>query len=328
MRIDACSEDNQDPAANSKMAFVQIEEALRIQKEKSNQMEEEINKLKEQMATLFKTKMDKTNSALLLTRSEIPPPNSFEKTVKTFKHHFIGPRGIVTAYSVGDSAAEVTLIRDDLREALGIEGIPEAINLAWTDDVTKIRMATKIDLVVQGILKHSESIILRNCYAIDDLILPTRSLDMRVMRRKFPYLEGVDFEGYDEEQPVMLIGSPHAFAIESIKKLIGGGTGKPVAIESKLGVSVYGGNPDETKFEPTDVQPLTTEDTNKVSESVEIHFDELLTQNRRHTASSTQWDKPRNQDEELAASVDEHVTLIEEPTDSRKRPKPPSDVQA
>jgi hypothetical protein len=49
----------------------------------------------------------------------------------------------------------------------------------------------------------------------------------------------VKFQSYFNELPVMLIGSSHAFAIESVKGLIEGGQGNPVALETKLGVTVY-----------------------------------------------------------------------------------------
>jgi len=167
---------------------------------------------------------------------------NFQKTVKVFKNQFIGPKGIITEYSIGDSAAEVTLVRDDLRAALGIKGTACILSLQWTDHSVKECQAIRFDLMVQGILPYSEPIVLKNCYAIEDLHLPRRSLDMELLRKRFPYLKNVNFESYVDQQPVMLIGSPHAFIIENVKTLIEGGEGNPVAIESKLGISVYGGS--------------------------------------------------------------------------------------
>lgn len=169
--------------------------------------------------------------------SEVP------KTIKMFKNKFIGPKGHIVAYSIGDSAAEVTLVREDLRVELGISGTPHQLSLQWTDGTIKDCMAIKFDLEVQGVLEHSEKLILKDCYSIVDLDLPARSLDMKLMKERFPYLRNINFESYLNEEPVMLIGSPHAFAIESIKGLIEGGQGYPVALEAKLGVTVYGGNP-------------------------------------------------------------------------------------
>ena len=168
--------------------------------------------------------------------------DNMPRTVKMFKNKFIGSKGFVVAYSVGDSAAEVTLVRNDLRIALGIEGTPETLSVTWTDKTIREYVAVKFDIKLQGVLKHSEPIVLKDCYAIDEFHLPARTLDMKKMRAKFPYLKGVNFDSYFEEEPVMLIGSPHAYAIESITGLIEGGPGNPVAMETKLGVTVYGGD--------------------------------------------------------------------------------------
>jgi hypothetical protein len=129
------------------------------------------------------------------------------RTVKMFRNKFFGPYGFVTAYSVGDSAAEVTLVRNDLRVVLGIEGTPEVLNSV------KKCFAIKFDLELQGVLDYSEKLTLKNCYVIEDLELPERTMDMEKIKVLFPYLRGVSFESYFNEQPVMLIGSPHAYAI-------------------------------------------------------------------------------------------------------------------
>lgn len=168
--------------------------------------------------------------------------NEMSRTVKMFKNKFIAPKGTVTAYSVGNSASEVTFVRNDIRVALGIEGTPEPLIVTWTDMTVRQYAAIKFDMILQGTLSHSEPIVLRNCYAIEELNLPARTLDMNKMKTLFPYLKDVNFESYFNEQPVMLIGSPHAYAIESIKVLIEGGSGNPVALETKLGVTVYGGD--------------------------------------------------------------------------------------
>ena len=199
------------------------------------------------------------------------------RTVKMFKHKFIGPNGNVVAHSIGDSASEVTLVRNDLRVALGIEGIPEILSVTWTDKTVREYEAIKFDMKLQGILNYSEPIVLKDCYAIEELNLPARTLDMERMKSLFPYLKDVNFESYFNEEPVMLIGSPHAYAIESIKGLIEGGPGNPVALETKLGVTVYGG--DSKKCYPLSKKIVTNSsiDNNPVIQApVKLINEELL----------------------------------------------------
>ena len=179
-----------------------------------------------------------------------------QRTVKVFKNKFLGNHGYVVGYSVGDSAAEVTLVREDLRQALKIEGEPCTLELQWTDNSRKVVNAIKIDLKLQGVMKNAEKLTLRNCYAVEDLNLPERSLDMKSLKRQFPYLRNVKFESYHNVSPCLLIGSPHASVIESVGKLYEDGEGKPVGLLAKLGWCVYGGCPDEYESIPKSIQAI------------------------------------------------------------------------
>lgn len=167
-----------------------------------------------------------------------------QRTVKVFKNKFLGKNGYALGYSIGDSASEVTLLREDLRVKLGLEGDRRKLCLQWTDGTVKTIDAVCVDLEVQGVLSNSKKILLRNCYSIPDLNLPLRSLDMNKLKNRFSYLRNVEFDGYDNISPYLIIGSPHASVIESIDKLLEDGEGKPVALKSKLGWTVYGGCPD------------------------------------------------------------------------------------
>lgn len=169
------------------------------------------------------------------------------RTVKVFKTLFYGfDKGVfIENYSLGDSAAEVTLINEDLREFLGIEGINCELQLQWTDGTTKNVEATKIDITIKGLADYCEEIELKNCYAVPDLFPPRRSLDVSHLKEKFPYLKEAEFESYDRILPAMLIGSPHASVFENIGKLLEGGIDKPVGMRTKLGWTIYGGCPDD-----------------------------------------------------------------------------------
>lgn len=171
--------------------------------------------------------------------------NNVQRTVKVFRNKFLGHNGYVEGYSIGDSAAEVTLMSEDLREKLGLQGKKCKLSLQWTDGSLKSVDAIRVDLVVQGILKECEKITLKNCYAVPDLILPPRSLDIDKLKRKFPYLRKVKFDSYENVSPYLLIGSPHAAAIESMGCILQEGEGKPVGLKAKLGWSIYGGCPEE-----------------------------------------------------------------------------------
>ena len=197
------------------------------------------------------------------------------RTVKVFKNIFLSPKGFVAHYSIGDSAAEVTLIKDEMREVLGIEGESCELVLQWTDGSTKTVEATKIDIVVKGMADYCEQIELKNCYAVPDLYLPRRSLDINHLKEKYPYLNEVDFESYDRISPSMLLGSPHASVFESVDKLIEGGVGNPVGMRTKLGWTVYGGCPDECCKAPYNVSSMNCSSSKNVNKEDRISNEQL-----------------------------------------------------
>lgn len=181
---------------------------------------------------------------------------SQERTVKVFKNQFLGRDGYVIGYSIGDSAAEVTLMNEELRKVLKLEGEQCNLDLQWTDSTTKTVKAVKVDLQVCGVHDGAKKLMLKDCYAVDDLNLPPRSLNIEELKRRFPYLKKVKFESYENAIPLLLIGSTHASVFESCGPLLEGGEGKPVGLLAKLGWCVYGGCPEIINNVPVTVQSI------------------------------------------------------------------------
>jgi hypothetical protein len=171
-----------------------------------------------------------------------------------------GPKGYVIALAIGDSGSEVTLVRDDLREALAINGNPHTLQLQWADKTSKTCNTQQINMQIQSMEEYAIKYDLNNCFALDDLFLPKRTLNMDKLRKQFPYLLDIPFEGYLDEHPVILIGAPHAHLIEGCE-LVGGENNGPIAVRTRIGWSVYGGM--------THVNP-TTGNTNAINSLTEV----------------------------------------------------------
>ncbi|KAG5666218.1 hypothetical protein PVAND_017597 [Polypedilum vanderplanki] len=169
---------------------------------------------------------------------------SSDRTVKVFKNRFFGPYGETIGYSIGDSGSEITIMRDDLREQLGIEGKPTSLSLQWTDSQIRSIPAIEVVLEVQGLNKGDKIIALDKCYAVEAqyFSLPARSLDVEALKSRFPYLKAAKFDSYFDAVPILLIGSLHASCIEAIAPSLQEGINKPVAIKTRLGWSIYGGS--------------------------------------------------------------------------------------
>jgi hypothetical protein len=178
-----------------------------------------------------------------------------DRTVKLFKNFASGPNGEAEIYAIGDSASEVTLIRDDLREQLGIQGVRETLELKLTDGRVRSIQAEKINVELRGQHATAESIMLKNVYAVSplDVELPMRTLNVKQLKEKYQYLNNVPFESYENAIPSLLLGSSHAFCFEAVEPVIEQGEGRPVAVRSKLGWTIYGGEPEEIEINSTNM---------------------------------------------------------------------------
>ncbi|KAG5666357.1 hypothetical protein PVAND_014391 [Polypedilum vanderplanki] len=187
------------------------------------------------------------NSSSLNSFSLLSANTGQGNTIKVFKTKFYANNGkFVVDYSVGDSAAETTLMSEELRQELRLNGVKCPIKLQWADSSSKLIDATRVDLTVCGVQPGAKQLVLQDCYAVrtEDFCLPLRSLNMTLLKKYFPYLKPVQCSSYKDITPKLLIGSHHAAVIESCGKLLEGGPGKPVGLLAKLGWSVYGGCPD------------------------------------------------------------------------------------
>lgn len=186
-------------------------------------------------------------------------PESSQRTIKLFNTYFYGNEKKAIGYAIGDSAAEITLVKRQLVDELGIVGQPCTIELLWTDSEVKTRKAIKVDLKISGILPDSELLTLKECYAIDDFNLSPRSLNVEKLKKQFPYLKDIPFDSYFDAIPCVLIGSRDAHMIEAIEPITQGGNCKPVALKSKLGFTIYGGAPESHESDSYEIQAVESQ---------------------------------------------------------------------
>ncbi|KAG5683928.1 hypothetical protein PVAND_013185 [Polypedilum vanderplanki] len=222
-------------------------------------------------------KNSKPASSLLLTASSQSTSRveSSPRTIKLFRTfvEYEGRRAAV--FAVGDSAAEISLVKRSLVNELGITGPPAVISISWTDDSSKNLTGIKVDLPVRGTLHNSKEFIIKGCFAIDDFQLPPRSLNVEQIKRENPYLQSIPFDSYANAVPAILLGSSHASLFEALK-LWENGNGKPVGVLTKLGYTIYGCNTSEDNHHdilnaiasessehPDDSSQVTNEDLSK-----------------------------------------------------------------
>lgn len=198
-----------------------------------------------------------------------------QRTIKMFRTLFYGNQVRAMGYAIGDSAAEVTLVKKELIEDLGISGDPCVIKIQWTDGTIKSIEAIRVKLKISGNVKKAEIVELEECYAISDFNLPPRSLDVEKLKSQFPHLKPVPFDSYIDAVPTLLIGSRHASLIEAVEPVIQGGSNMPIAMKSRIGYTIYGGAPESFPDEPTVVN--TTQAKNLMGSEDREELDRELT---------------------------------------------------
>ena len=166
---------------------------------------------------------------------------SSHRTIKLFKTIFYGKSSHALGYAMGDSAAEISLVKKSLIDDIGIVGEKCAIELQWTDANIKIVDAWKVKMKISGIGLKKEIHEIDECYAVQDLNLPPRTLNVEALKKQFPYLRKIPFASYENAIPSILLGSTHAYLFEAIEPVIEDGKNKPVAMKCKLGYTIYGG---------------------------------------------------------------------------------------
>ncbi|KAG5671496.1 hypothetical protein PVAND_001690 [Polypedilum vanderplanki] len=211
---------------------------------------------------------------VVLTASQSAPiAESSPRTIKAFRTfvEFNGRRA--AAFAVGDSAAEVSLVKRSLVDALGITGPPAVIGIQWTDESTKSIMGIKVDLPIRGILPDSKEFVIKNCFAIDDFNLPARTLNVEQLKKEHPHLQAIPFESYVNMVPAILLGTSHASLYEAIAPLFENGDNKPVGILTKLGYSIFGCS--STQNDSVDVLNAIASDVADEDDSNYISNEEL-----------------------------------------------------
>lgn len=198
------------------------------------------------------------------------------RTVKMFKTMFYGNQGKrARGYSVGDSAAEITLVKRELIDDLGITGEKCLLDLQWTDSAVKRTEALRVKLKISGDNEQAEIMELDECYAVTDFNLPPRSLNVESLKKKFPYLRKIPFLSYQNAIPSLLIGTKHAYMIEAIEPITQDGNNKPIAIKTKLGYSIYGGALDNFVTTTVSVNSLNIESLKEESDVNEVTNEQL-----------------------------------------------------
>ncbi|XP_054283202.1 uncharacterized protein LOC129000263 [Macrosteles quadrilineatus] len=151
----------------------------------------------------------------------------------------VGRNGVqIDTYALIDDGSTVSIIEKDLAEELGIEGPEKPISFSWTDgSVYTEEQSQTLSVTVLG--ETGEELLLDNVRTLRELQLPTQSISMEKMKRKWSHLQDIPEEVFRRGRPRLLIGHEHIHLTVPLQVVIGPANA-PIALKSKLGWTING----------------------------------------------------------------------------------------
>lgn len=143
-----------------------------------------------------------------------------------------------------DDASTVALINEDLAAELDLDGPTKPLHIRWTSENESKEQADSkvVSFTISGIRRNSKSYQLRHVRTMKDLSLPSQTIDIEYLCKKYLYLR-VDVSKIDliskTCKPLILIVQDNWPLIVS-KRLINGSYNAPVLSETLLGWVLHG----------------------------------------------------------------------------------------
>lgn len=151
-------------------------------------------------------------------------------------------KNVVTIYALMDDGSTLTLLEEAVAEKLGVRGTNDPLCIRWTGDVVRFEDSSKIfDLQISSTKTGSKVYPIKNVHTVKNLNLSTETMVVHDVKGKYPYLEDIPIEGYENVVPSMIIGINNPNLISSLK-IREGKWNQPVASKTRLGWTLFGGS--------------------------------------------------------------------------------------
>lgn len=184
----------------------------------------------------------KHNRLLHIERSEEVQRKNVQKHVyyQIVPVTLINGENKLNTFAFFDSGSSVSLINSEVIDQLQVKGSYKPMTLAWTNGDTQDDFESKsVEIKIKG--PNGKTFNLKDIRTVKNLDLPTQSVNMNTLKKKFDYLNGVEIKSYERAMPTILLGLPHAFLFSSIEEKCRA-YNEPIARLTKLGWMLYGSN--------------------------------------------------------------------------------------
>ncbi|XP_055589014.1 uncharacterized protein LOC129741312 [Uranotaenia lowii] len=149
----------------------------------------------------------------------------------------------ISTFAFVDEGSSLTMVETELADQLGLKGHYKPLCLKWTANVTRTESESRrVDVEISG-PGQSKRFVMSSVGTIQALELPIQSLPIEALKQRFKHLRGLPIQGYADAIPRVLIGVDNLKLVLPLKAREGS-EGQPIAVRTRLGWSVYGGQRD------------------------------------------------------------------------------------
>lgn len=94
-----------------------------------------------------------------------------------------------------------------IADKLSLNGTSEQICLIWTKNIHRQEKAKRVSLKISGVTGSTKLFALKGVRTVDELHLPTQTINKNELVAKYPHLKDVPIIDYENATPGILIGS-------------------------------------------------------------------------------------------------------------------------
>ncbi|XP_073831625.1 uncharacterized protein [Musca autumnalis] len=145
----------------------------------------------------------------------------------------------IDTYAFLDEGSSVTLMEEDIFNAMNLRGKEETICLKWTGETKRTVESLYVESVSVSNPATKPMFKLKGVHTVRNLSLPLQSLDADSIKAKYPYLSSIPLSSYKKVKPTILIGADN-WNLAVPLKICEGPWDCPIATKTRLGWAVQG----------------------------------------------------------------------------------------
>ncbi|XP_073334837.1 uncharacterized protein [Pagrus major] len=150
-----------------------------------------------------------------------------------------GKRRIET-YAILDDGSERTILLHDAARELGLQGQTENLVLRTIRQDTRTVPGRSVSFSVSAVAHPQKRFRIHKAFTATELGLSKHSHPVEALQKTYRHLRGLPLQSFNQEQPLLLIGSDYPHLITPVEPVHLGPPGGPAALKTRLGWTLQG----------------------------------------------------------------------------------------